>query len=185
MNSGMISKRYAKALFYFAQDKNVLDQVFSEMKVIADMLTKNKKIKNMIESPAIFTKNDKITVIGDILQNKGSDVLNRFIQLVIDHRRENHLLTMCLVFIDLYRDYKNIKVGKLITAAPVSSTVTDRIKLLLQAKHKGYIEFENQIDPSIDGGFVLYIDTYRLDASVATQLKNIKRQLLSKNKKVV
>ena len=99
-------------------------------------------------------------------------------------KREKHLQTISLGYLDLYRNYKNISVGKLITACPVDQATVDKIKQLVLLKKTGVVDFVTEVDPTIEGGFVLYIDTYRLDASVASQLKHIKNQLLSRNKKV-
>ena len=41
------------------------------------------------------------------------------------------------------------------------------------------MEFEVCVDEKIEGGFILEYDTYRLDASLRTQLDQIHRELKS------
>ena len=47
------------------------------------------------------------------------------------------------------------------------------------------MELETVVDPSIEGGFVFDINDYRLDASIATQLKRVKQQFIDKNRRIV
>jgi F-type H+-transporting ATPase subunit delta len=39
------------------------------------------------------------------------------------------------------------------------------------------VEFHSEIDSELIGGFILEYDTYRMDASVKSQLRNILKQL--------
>ena len=50
---------------------------------------------------------------------------------------------------------------------------------------KGTLEFKTSVDPEILGGFIFGLDTYRLDASIATQLKRVKNQFMDKNRKSI
>lgn len=175
--------RYARALFEFSLEKKQEDKVFVEMKNLAENLATQQKLRVALDNPVLNT-NDKLELIKLAAGKDVSDVYVRFVSLVLAQRREDHLQRMSLLYLDLYRDYKNISVGRLVTAQPIKEDVVDKIKHLVQQKKSGTIEFVTKVDPDITGGFVLYIDTYRLDASIATQLKNIKQQLLDKNKKI-
>ncbi|NDW19379.1 F0F1 ATP synthase subunit delta [Dysgonomonas sp. 216] len=184
MNSGIISMRYARALFEFALDKKSEDVVFNEMKSVSLAFSKTKKLRVALDNPVLDFKT-KFDLMKSIAGNNPSDVYIRFIQLLLHQRRENHLQTISLIYLDLYRKHKNIRLGKLVTAYPVNDEVISKMKNFLSTGKSDILEFESVIDPDIDGGFILYIDTFRLDASVATQLRNIKRQLINKNNKGV
>jgi F-type H+-transporting ATPase subunit delta len=132
----------------------------------------------------VLNATDKLELIKTASGGNVSDSLVRFIQLVLNQKRENYLQSIALSYQDLYRKHTNSSIAKLVTACPVDSNTTNKIKQLVQQSKTGTIEFVTEIDASITGGFVLYIDSYRLDASVASQLKRIKNQLLSKNKKI-
>ena len=184
MNSGPISTRYARALFEFALDKRMEDTIFNEVKRLSASFSGGNNLRSILDNPVLLNS-DKLMLIKIASGGKVSDIFEKFIGLVLRQRREFQLQSICLVYMDLYREYKNISVGKLITASPVDSVTENKIKKLVQTKQGMSLEFETQVDPKIDGGFILYIDTYRLDASVTTQLKKIKEQLLRKNKSIV
>jgi len=73
----------------------------------------------------------------------------------------------------------------LVTASPLSAETEDRMKEMLMKDKEGTLEFKTAVDPEILGGFIFGIDTYRLDASVATQLKRVKTQFMDKNRKSI
>ena len=76
------------------------------------------------------------------------------------------------------------QVAMLKTAVP-SPELEKRIKDLLQDRLGGEIILHTETDPSIIGGFRLNVDDRLLDASVSSQLEEIRRQLIDKNRRIV
>ncbi len=183
MNEGMISKRYAKALLQYAVDQKAEDTVFEEMKKLASVFAVEPKMRMAMDNPTL-NADDKLALIGAAVGGKMSDTLSRFVELVLKNRREVFMRNIALSYIDLYCESKDMNMGRLVTATPVDSTVTEKMKSLLQKVKPGTLDFETVVDPSIEGGFILYVDTYRLDASVKTQLKRIKQQFVAENSKI-
>lgn len=184
MALGMISKRYAKALIGFAQEQNTEATVYQEMTNLASVFASEPRMRVAMDNPIVTTK-DKIDLLVAAVGSTCSPTSRRFFQLVLKNRRENVLQTMALSYCDLYRTKHRINNAKLVTAAPVSTEIVDRMKAVLQRIKPGQVELDTKVDPSIDGGFVLYVDTYRLDASVSSQLKNIKKHFILENSKIV
>lgn len=44
---------------------------------------------------------------------------------------------------------------------------------------------KTHIDPELIGGYIIELEGYRLDASVANQLKRIKQQFIARNRRIV
>ena len=80
-------------------------------------------------------------------------------------------------YLTLYRQQKNIIRGKLTTAVPVSSDIEEKMQKMVESRTNGTVEFSTEVNPEILGGFILEYDTYRLDTSVKSQLKNILKEL--------
>ena len=59
------------------------------------------------------------------------------------------------------------------------------MRTLIEQDRAGSVEFDTKVDPALIGGFVLQIGTTRIDASVAGQLKRVKKQFIEKNKRIV
>jgi len=184
MNIGIIPMRYAKALFAFAQDKGLEEKVYAEMTTLSQSFAEHSSLKTVLDNPVLKSK-DKHKLICTAAGTEVSDVYARFIELVLQHKREKHLQSIALMYQDLYRKAKQISIGSLVTATPLSTESEDRMRKMLMKDKEGTLEFKTTVDPEILGGFIFGIDTYRLDASVATQLKRVKTQFMDKNRKSI
>jgi F-type H+-transporting ATPase subunit delta len=71
-----------------------------------------------------------------------------------------------------------------VCAAPVDG-LKERLELLFHERTGADIQLEEKINPDILGGFIFEMDGYRLDASVETQFRMIRRQLIEKNNRIV
>ena len=74
--------------------------------------------------------------------------------------------------------------GKLTTAVEAPELVR-HLEEIGSLKTDSTVEIKANIDPSIIGGYIMEIDGYRLDASVANQLRRVKRQFIDKNRRIV
>ena len=81
-------------------------------------------------------------------------------------------------FVSLYRKHNNLISAKLTTATTLNSATEERLKQLVESKTNGTVEFKTEIEPDIIGGFVLEYDTYRMDASVKSQLNAVLSNLI-------
>ena len=102
----------------------------------------------------------------------------KFLDLVLEHKREAYFQTISLVYQDVYRKAKNIVVGRLETAQEVSKADKDKLKAIVEEKTNANVEFVTNVNPELIGGFLLQVGTYQLDASVSSQLRIIKDSLL-------
>jgi F-type H+-transporting ATPase subunit delta len=106
--------------------------------------------------------------------------------LVLHQKREPYLLSISLMYLDLYRQYKNIVLVKVITAISIGTEIVEKIRTQLIKELETQIMMEQIVDPSIQGGFILDLNNnYRFDASVSTQLKKIRKQLIESDAKIV
>ena len=179
MDIGIVSMRYAKALIEYAKDTGAEDRVYHELRMLERSFRKHPDLREALDNPILKIK-EKFALICTAAVGNGevSREFSRFITLVLRNRREYYLQYICLTYLDLYRKLKHIGVGKLITAVPVSR---DSASALLHAQ----MELQTEVDPSIEGGFIFDINDFRLDASIATQLKRVKQQFIDKNRRIV
>lgn len=184
MNSGTISMRYVRALFSYALENKAEDTVYTEIKNLSESFAANINLRATLDNP-VLNADDKLKLITAAAGGKVSSIFEKFIRLVLRQRRENHLQTISLSYLDAYRDYKNITIGRLVTAQPMDNATVEKIKQIVQkTKPSATVELITEVDPEITGGFVLYVDSFRLDASIASQLRRIKDELMHKNKKI-
>jgi len=186
MDIGVVSIRYARALINYVCDEGVEDIIFHEFTRLSWSFNKFPELRYTLDNP-ILPKKEKLDLIcmaanGD---KESSNAFIRFMNLVLDQHREFYLQFMVLAFMGLYGKRKNIALGMLITAVPISDELREQIRKISGAQLHTKMELISIVDPSIEGGFVFDVNDYRLDASIATQLKKVKQQFIEKNKRIV
>jgi F-type H+-transporting ATPase subunit delta len=188
MDVGVLSMRYAKALMEFAIAKGVEEELYGVCKRLAASFRKEKRLRTAFDNP-ILTIEEKLKLIKAAAEPQGGELCNefvRFARLVLSHHREGYLEFISLMYLDLYRDYKHIGVAKLITAIPIEQAIEEKIRNVSKlALHTTDMELNVLVNPEIEGGFIFDVNDYRLDASVATQLKRMKQQFIDKNRRIV
>ena len=183
MEVGVLSMRYAKAMIEYAQEKGVEDRLYNEFFTLSHSFRVQPGLREVLDNPVVSVK-DKLALICTAADGNGesSREFVRFITLVLRNRREGYLQFISLMYLDLYRKLKHIGVGKLITAVPVDKETENRIRSAAAHILHAQMELDTVIDPSIEGGFIFDINDYRLDASIATQLKRVKQQFIEDRK---
>lgn len=176
MDAGLISMRYARALLKFSIQQKQEDLVYGEMLTLAKSYIDVPKLHFLLEHPVLEAE-EKEKMIITATGGEPSLATRRFISLVLAEGREKYLQFIANSYITLYRRHKNLISGKLITATAVSESTEEKMKQMVERRTNGKVEFETLIDPEIIGGFILEYDTYRLDASVSNQLRQIMLQL--------
>lgn len=188
MDIGIVSMCYAKALLEYAKSigAGAEETLYKEFRMLDRSFRKHPDLRVALDNP-ILTTREKLALIRTAAVGDASAgrEFTRFMTLVLKNRRENYLQYICLGFLDLYRKDKHIGVGKLITAVPVSREVWERIHNSASSLLHASMEMHAEVDPSIEGGFIFDINDFRLDASIATQLKKVKRQFIDKNRRIV
>ena len=184
MNTGAISVRYARALLMFANEAGVSTDVYREALTLSRSFRDVPQLRHMVESP-VMTRDNKYRILVQAAGGEITGQMKKFLKLVLDERREKFLIRINQAFIDLYRKQEKIRVGKLTTAVPMAPEEVERIRQIVVNHAGGTAEFATKVDPSIEGGFIFEINTYRLNASVADQMRRIKQQFIEKNRRIV
>lgn len=177
MDISAIRVRYAKAFFLLAQEKNRLETLKTDIEKVLDTYTHSVEFVHLLESPVISTSK-KAELLTQIFKSEVNSVTLNFLLLTLQNNREEYIPGICRNFLELIRKDQNIKLATLITATDIETKTIGKIKSLLEKELKATVELTSQIDPEIIGGLILRIDDKQYDASITTQLKKIKQELL-------
>lgn len=180
MNTGRISARYAKALYEFAAENGQDGKVYEEMKALSNVMFDLPEINKTLLNPIVTAEKKKELLTTAVGTNVSAE-FKRFLDFVIEKRREAYFHNISLVYQDIYRKANNIVIGKLTTATEIGEEEQMKMKKLVADITNSNVDFVTNIDDNIVGGFILQVGTYQLDASVSSQLRNIKGELIRKN----
>jgi len=181
MDLGIISVRYAKALYDSAAMTKTEEQVYKDMCTLAQCYAEVPQLRSAVENP-MLADDTKLKLLECACGPRATELTKRFIALVLKEDREYACQFMANSYITFYRKQKNIIHGKLTTASAVDSNTERKMQQMVASRTNATVEFQTSIDSTIMGGFVLDYDTYRLDMSVKRQLNDILHKLCKDTK---
>jgi F-type H+-transporting ATPase subunit delta len=180
MDRGMISRRYARTLFMYAQKKECEEQIYNEATLLNQCFTQFPALRRVL-SNLMLTTEQREEVIHTALGGKPTEAFMKFIHLVFFEKREDFLQEICLSYLRIYREEKDLISADLITAVPLDEETEQKILKRIESLTKSTVTLNIRVNPAIIGGYIIRWDSiYRLDASVASKLKRIKKILTEK-----
>jgi len=176
MSDAKISKRYAKALFEFAQEQKSLETIKSDMDYLYQLCEVSSDFVGMLKSPVIKIAK-KLEIMKAVFENKLSETTMKFLSIISKSRREDIIPSMAEQFVLMYNDFMGLKKVKLFTATSLDNSTKEQISKILEAQTKKKIEIDEEIQEDLIGGFVLKIDDLQFDASIKSKLNRLKNVL--------
>ena len=179
MKDARVAIRYAKSLLSIAIKQNSIEEVKTDMALLASVCKKNRDFENLLKSPVVKSGMKNI-VLNKIFDKKLSPISMKFIGLITDKKRESFLASIAESFIKLYNKEKNIVLAVVTTAVDITEDVN--ILVLSQLKKiigDANVEIEKHLDPTIIGGFILKVGDQEYNASASNKLHKLKREFVS------
>lgn len=174
----LIRVRYAKAFFQTAKEKNMLGKVKTDIETVFEVCNNSPEFVYLLNSPVI-----KSSKKADLMQSIFKTVVNEltldFLKLIAHNKRETEIPGICRNFLELTRKEQNVKTATLTTAGEIDAAISQKIKAIIEKELDTTVELSTKVNPGIIGGMILRVEDKQYDASVATQLKKIKQQLLN------
>ena len=178
MNESKISVRYAKAIFAFALEKNVLEDVKKDMALVHDVCQQEISFNALLDSPIVkISKKQKI--VQEIFKNKISEGTLSFLNLILANKREKFLTNIARNFFKIYRKHKGIKQVIFTSAYQINDELRQNIKNSIKKTFDTEFELNEIVNEELIGGFVLRIDDRQYDTSVSSKLNKLKRNLIN------
>jgi F-type H+-transporting ATPase subunit delta len=176
MPNPRLAGRYAKSLIDLAIEQDQLEAVYKDMQYLQAVCKSSPEFVNVMRSPVIKA-DKKQKILAAITGGKISELTASFNRLLVSKTREEYLQEIIVAFIAQYNSLKGIHTVKLTTAETVSEAlkqaIVNKIKSETPLQH---IELETAVNGELIGGFVLEFNNNLVDASIARDLRDIKKQ---------
>lgn len=158
MNTGIISKRYAKALLRYVQETGGGERVAAQVRELLG----GKDMSGLALEPE----------------------LQKFTELLVKNGRMEYVRGIFHTFLQLY--YESIGVQRaVVTVAAPAPGLEERLRPLLEEQFGCKVIIDTTVDPGLVGGFVIEVGEKQLDASVRHRLDLIRRQFIISNNRLV
>lgn len=177
MDEGLISVRYATAVFSLAKEKNLLPVIKEDMELILNVCNQSVDFNRLLSSPVV-KPSKKIAVINRIFDNKINPLSMNFLELVVRNSRDTFIASVSRNVLAFIRKENNIKTAVITTAKPLDEATLGMAEKTLEKELEARVELTGKSNPKYIGGLVLRIDDKQYDATILTHLKKLKQEML-------
>jgi F-type H+-transporting ATPase subunit delta len=177
MDQSKINVRYAKAFFSLAKDKSLTAELRRDATTISSVCATSSDFNVLLESPVIKTS-QKVKAMKGIFTGHVNVFSLNFLVLITENNREKNIPGIFRYLDNLFRQDDGVKSASLTTAQKLDDSIVLHVKQILEAQYNEKVELTSKVNDEIIGGFILRIDDKQYDASISTQLKKVKEQLL-------
>ena len=177
MTDRVVADRYAQALVGMVSNIEELDRIDNEIQAISDLLISDDTFRRFFLSPRVLPGVKKDLIKKIFSERVSSDVLN-MILLIIDKHRENIVSEIARRFSELADELRGVESGTVITAIPMVDEDFKLLETTVQKFSKRRITLNQEVDPDLIGGIVLWLGDHVIDGSIKHRLETIRRDLL-------
>ncbi len=171
------AKRYAAALFQFCVNENCVDEVYTDLKMVDDLMHQSNQFHLMWSSPLI-PSGRKRSIIGKLFDGKVNATTLAFLRLLVDKRREDTLAEIPAELGQLIDIAANrMRAVATFAVEPTSEEVAGIVASLKQRTGKD-VTISVKVDKAILGGVVVRMDDIVLDGSIRGSLEKIREHML-------
>ena len=181
MSSDPLTKKiaapYARALFDFSVEKNIMHQVTADFQNLEGFLTESSELSDYLNNPVV-SQVAKREILTKTLQSQINNETFKFLMVLINRDRINLLGSIVVNYLELVYETASIKMVEVISASEFSNsqknTLIKKLKELTDARE---IRLEITIDPSLIGGFLIKTESKVIDFTIKNQLQRLAKHL--------
>ena len=178
MDNGLIPRRYAKALYKFALEKGETEKIYELSKRVIEAFRENPDLQKVLSNPFISDVDKEKLLLSAAGEN--DKIFSQFVLLILSQKRVEYANAMMLAYRDIYRKENHISQAKITTATKLDESRMNKLRKLVKDAFKDRkLEFSEAVDPALIGGFVIDVDSVRMDASLSNELEQLRQTLLS------
>jgi F-type H+-transporting ATPase subunit delta len=169
------ARRYARAIFELAKEEGLIDAWAARLAEMRQVLEHPEALA-VLDNPSIADERRQgaaAALVGDRVGPEGANLA----RLLVGSRRLDELDAI----IEEFRRLADEDAGRVrataITAVPLAGPDADRLRADLARRLGREVRLEARVDPAILGGLVVQVGDRVFDGSVATRLRQLRRQL--------
>lgn len=172
-----IPGRYARALFFYAQQRNIVERLSTDLDVLNSFCNKNPRLWQELSNKALTPQ--QTVLLWKEVSNKLNlhSVLVEFVTLLSQARRLNFWSS----FIHYYQLLNDAVQGKrqvvVRTPTPLSTTDKKQLSQTLQKLWTAQLSLTYVVTPSLQMGLIVESNNVRLDSTLQAHLATLRQTL--------
>jgi len=179
MNNYRINTNYAKALFMLATDRDDVDRVAEDMRLVSKVTHENRELAVVFANP-VLPGAKKADVVKALFSEKVCDSTMAFLVFLVRKNRSVNMHGVSEAYLEMWRDARNIVLSELVTHQPIDDTAREMVHRMVSEYTGKSVELKDETDENMLGGFKLEFDHKMYDARLRTKIRKL-RQEFAKN----
>ncbi len=172
-----IAAPYARALFDFSVEKNIMHQITADFQNLDIFLNEATELIEYLNNPVV-SQQAKRDILAKILQSQLNAETFKFLMVLVERDRINLLSGVINSYLELIYQTASIKMIEVVTASAFTNlqkdTLIQKLKELTNARE---IRLVITVDPSLIGGFLIKTESKVIDFTVKNQLQKLAKHL--------
>jgi F-type H+-transporting ATPase subunit delta len=174
---GLAQRMYARALFAAAQESGRVERVAEDLSAIAAAIEDVPALAAFLRNPQVDPP-QKSAVLGDLAEG-GDELVRNFLRLVAEKGRPSELVEINEELAALVASAQGRLTVELETAVELSDEEAASIVATIEKASGRTVEATRRVDPSLIGGIVLKVGSFRADGSVRGRLERLRQDLVT------
>jgi len=172
-SGGGLAERYAAALYSYASDEHVLDQVVEQLDGLGRMIDTSSDLRRLLDSPLIDLQTSQKAARAVLVEQGFGKIVQDFVGVVISNRRQNALRTIVRAFAALVAEKRGVIVAHVQSAHPLTDVQEQQLRARLIEAGFGNVDIHKHVDATLLGGLVVRIGARLYDSSLKSRLQRL------------
>ena len=172
-----IAVPYARALFDFSVEKNLMHQITADFQNLEVFLTQTPDLVDYLNNPLINSAR-KQELLNKTLKSQLNQETFKFLNVLVKRDRINLLQAVIARYLNLVYSLASIRMIEVSTAFPFTNlqrnTLIKKLKDITNARE---IRLVINVDSSLIGGFLIKTNSKVIDFTVKNQLQLLAKHL--------
>lgn len=172
-----IATPYARALYDFSVEQNIMHQVTADFQNLEVFLSKTSELTEYLSNPVVGIK-QKEDVLTKTLKSQLNAETFKFLMVLVKRDRINLLPAVIVGYLELVYKTASVKMVEVSTAFPLTTLQKlNLIKKLKELTNAREIRLVVTVDSSLIGGFLIKTQSKVIDFTIKNQLENLAKHL--------
>jgi len=172
-----IATPYARALYDFSVEQNIMHQVTADFQNLEILLTKSPELTTYLCNPVIGIKR-KEEVLTKTLKSQLNLETFKFLMVLVKRDRINLLRSVIINYLELVYKTASVKMIEVSTAFPFTTLQKlNLIKKLKELTDAREVRLVVTVDSTLIGGFLIKTNSKVIDFTVRNKLENLAKHL--------
>lgn len=170
------ARRYAGALFNVAVARNEADDVARNLADVTSVTTQSPELMSVLHHPRV-TRERKKEILAHVFHNQVRPDVEHLLLMLVEKDRASIIPNVATEFARLLDEHQKEVNAEVVSAVPLTDTQTTQLEAQLQSATGYKVRLKARVDENILGGLIVRVGDKLIDASVVTQLSQIRNKL--------